>query len=214
MTVLITRPNHDDTTAYLYEWSKDIIEVCEKYGIKILNIEGKNVKREKVENFIKSHQPLLLAFNGHGDPESIYGHQNEPILELKSFDENIVKGRVIHAISCNSASLLGYECVNKGAISFIGYKNEFVFFVDSSKSTQPRQDTIVQSFLEPANKVVISIIKGNTVGKSYQISQASYDHWIEYYFAHYPIEAPHILPWLIWDKMQQVVIGREDFKVF
>jgi hypothetical protein len=218
MVVLITRPMHDDTTAYLFEWSRSIIDECNRRGIKVLNIEKDDVKKDNVLSFILSKKPSLLVFNGHGDPETIYGHNKEPskepILSAKNLREDVVKGRVIHSLSCNSANVLGRECVNKGAISFIGYANEFVFFIDPSSSSKPLQDKNAQPFLESANKAVISIIKGNTIHEAFNNSQASYDWWIEHFYAHYPLEAPYILPWLLWDKMQQTVIGDEEYKVF
>ncbi len=37
--LLITRPKHDVTVRYLFYWSKEIIELANKKGIKVLNLE-------------------------------------------------------------------------------------------------------------------------------------------------------------------------------
>jgi hypothetical protein len=65
MSVLITKPRYDDTTAYLSEWSKEITDNCKDKGIKILEVENENVNKITVENFIKSQNPTFLVFNGH-----------------------------------------------------------------------------------------------------------------------------------------------------
>lgn len=90
MTVLMTKPRYDDTTAYLSEWSKEITDNCKSRGIKILEIENERVNKIIVENFIKSQNPIFLVFNGHGDPETIYGQHNEPLLNVEDLNKDIV----------------------------------------------------------------------------------------------------------------------------
>ena len=214
MSVLITKPRYDDTTAYLSEWSKEVTDDCKSRGIKILEVENENVDKITVENFIKSQNPTFLVFNGHGDPETIYGQHNKPLLSVEDLDKDVVSEKIIHSFSCSSASILGPECINAGCKTFIGYDNEFIFIIDTTRSTQPLKDESAKPFLESANQVVISIIKGNEIGEAFEMSQAKYDKWIEYYNAHYPEEAPHILPWLIWDKIHQVILGQKNFKVY
>ena len=133
---------------------------------------------------------------------------------MKNLDRKAVEERVIHSFTCSSAALLGNKCIDLGCKAFIGYDSEFIFIIDTARSTQPLRDEKAKPFLESANQIVISIIKGNSIGEAFEMSQAKYDKWIEYYSAHYPEEAPHILPWLIWDKIHQVSLGQNNIRIY
>jgi len=40
MSLLITRPNHDSSTAYLYYWSQKILSLCTKINCKFFDLKG------------------------------------------------------------------------------------------------------------------------------------------------------------------------------
>ncbi len=48
-TMVITRPQHDDTTAYLHEWSSKIIEVADKNNFKVIDLEIEKATKEKIQ---------------------------------------------------------------------------------------------------------------------------------------------------------------------
>lgn len=52
--VLITLPNHDKVTAYLFAWSREITK--EKYQIeyRFLELEGEEANREETESYLKN----------------------------------------------------------------------------------------------------------------------------------------------------------------
>lgn len=45
-TVLITRPNHDYPTTYLYHWSKLVIDEASSKRMKVLDLDGKKAKNQ------------------------------------------------------------------------------------------------------------------------------------------------------------------------
>ena len=113
MKFFLTRPDHDDTVFYLYEWSKDLIEKAESKGFKVLDCEKEKANRKHVEKMITSQQPELLLFNGHGSSTTIFGYKNEPVIE-EGVNDNLLKDKIIYARSCSTAASLGEKCVQNG----------------------------------------------------------------------------------------------------
>jgi hypothetical protein len=207
--VLITRPNFDRVTSYLFVWSKEIIKEAKKRDLNVFQLNEEQTNRKTLEKRIEKNDPALVLFNGHGSPETITGHKKEILIKADD-NEGILKSRIVHSFSCNSARTLGPKSVEAGAKSFIGYIKRFVILHDEKHTATPKKDNIAKHFLESANTVPISLIKGNTVKEAYEKSQASFEKSIEYYKTHYSQENSHILFFLKYDKSIQRYYGNEN----
>jgi len=171
-SILITRPNHDLITTYLYYWSQPIIEEAINKNVQIFDLTGKKANRNLLISYIKKHNPIFIHFNGHGSNSLIAGYDNEILIEVNKNDKLLAQ-KIIYALSCDSAKILGHSCVKNGALAFIGYKRKYVLAYDVKSHTRPLKDKLARLFLEPSNLVTISILKSNTVGNAYQKSQDS-----------------------------------------
>lgn len=211
-TVLITRPSFDQATAYLYAWSELIVQEAKKKNLKIAQLKKEQVTRQLFEKRVEKNNPALIVFNGHGSTDKIMGHKQEALVKAGENDA-VLKSRIAHALSCESAEELGPKSIKAGAKAFVGFTKKFVFLQDEKYSATPRKDKIAEHFLKSANMVPISLIKGNTVKQAYEKSQASFDKSAEYFKAHYTPENSHILFWLRYDKMIQKVHGNENTKL-
>ena len=168
--ILITRPNHDLITTYLFHWSTFVIKEADRKGIKVFDLKSNKANNKTFSSYIKKHQPLLIFFNGHGNADTITGFNNEPLVEAGK-NENILVGKIVYARSCDAASNLGQLCIDNGTLSFIGYKKKFTVGYTPSKKTTPLMDPIAKLFIEPSNLVPISLLKGNTAQNAYRKSQ-------------------------------------------
>lgn len=90
--LLLTRPNHDIGTNYLYYWSEVAVNLT--YGFKILDLKGSKANRVNFASYIKNHQPSIVFFNGHGSENSIYGYNDEVIIESNN-NEYLLNGSII-----------------------------------------------------------------------------------------------------------------------
>src|SRR5260221_2554666 len=117
--ILITQPDFDKTTRYISAWSEEVAEFSLKKGDKTITLTGKRVNQAEFESIVTKTNPRLIMLNGHGNHEEILGQDNETILNSSSSQE-ITKDRIIYALSCSSAKLLGVNCVKKGTLAFIG----------------------------------------------------------------------------------------------
>ena len=60
--ILITRPEHDDTTHYLSHWSRQAIDLAEKKGIKVFDLHRENANRQKFNGIIQKQKPNFVIF--------------------------------------------------------------------------------------------------------------------------------------------------------
>lgn len=168
--ILVTRPNHDLTTSYLFYWSNPVLDIAKSRSYSVLDLQGRKATQEYLVSYIKKNNPALIFFNRHGSQNTITGHENEVLVESGK-NENLLSSKIIYARSCESAKILGKKSVEKGAVTFIGYINKYVFLYMTEKITKPLQDTIAKLFLEPSNLVPISLLKGSTTADAYEKSQ-------------------------------------------
>lgn len=212
-SILITRPNHDLITTYLYYWSQPIIETAINKNIQIFDLSGKKANRNLLTSYIKKHNPIFIHFNGHGNDCLIAGYDNEILIEINKNDKLLAQ-KIIYALSCNSAKVLGYSCVKNGALAFIGYKRKYILAYDVKSYTRPLKDKLAKLFLEPSNLITISILKGNTVGNAFRKSQDSMSRHFSYMISTKATALEKDASSFLWaNKKGQTLIGDENSRL-
>ncbi len=210
---LITRPNHDKVTSYLFEWSKGILNSKYSTEIQFLDLSAKEANKNKVESYLKKQSPRVVLFNGHGDNNTVCGFKDEPLIESNENDV-LLKDKIVYALSCSSAKNLGKSSIKKGTDAFLGYKNSFVLFTDTERETAPLKDKIAASFLNPSNRVSISLLKGNTAEEASSKSKEGFKKEIKKFLSSKAIDgSDRIASALFWDMSSQVVIGNQEAKI-
>ena len=113
----------------------------------------------------------MIVFNGHGTENSIKGYKDEVIVATE-LNENLLKGRIVYARSCNAASSLGKSAtIGTTNGCFIGYIVPFKFWANSLYAHSPLKDNLARIFLEPSNLIPIALIKGHTTKEASQSSK-------------------------------------------
>lgn len=172
-TLLVTRPRHDETTNYLYYFAVKVIREAEKRNIKVIDLSGEKANYNNFSGRIVKLAPDMVFFNGHGNPDTITGHDYE-ILVCVDKNDILLKNKIIYALSCSSAKNLGRESIEKGARSFIGYDEDFMFLYEKGKSTRPLEDKTAGLFLEPSSLVMTTLIKGHTSQEAFERSKKEF----------------------------------------
>jgi len=211
--MLITLPKHDLVTTYVSEWSCAVIKSAQKNGINSIIISGPSVTRSEVEKMIKEKSPKFLDFNGHGSDTIIAGHNNEPLIILGEND-HLLREKIVHSFTCNSARRLGRSCSSD---AFIGYSNKFFLCMNRFFTTRPLKDNYAGPVLESALEAPNQLVKGKTAKESYDKSQEKYQKMIDKYTLsnskYTTEELTLILPVLEWNKRCQVLHGNGDIKI-
>ncbi len=207
--ILITQPNFDKTTQYVSTWSEEVEEFSLKRGNKTITLKGKRSNRDEFESVMRKTVLQLVMLNGHGNDNEVAGQDNEVILDLESAEE-IIKGKIIYALSCSATKVLGHSCIKKGAVAFIGYSEEYIFLHSHIKVSRPREDKRAALFFKPSNQIPISLIKGNTAQESYQDSKGILKRVISDLFNSETSNAERVcLPYLIWNYRHLTLLGYE-----
>jgi len=168
--MIITRPNHDYTTNYLFKWSKFIIDEASRTKTDIIDLVGKKVTRNNFESHVKKIKPNFIIINGHGNKDFVCGYKDE-ILVKKGVNDGILSNTVVFARSCSSASGLGKACIKNANTTYIGYNADYFFMLDEDKLFHPLEDNSAKMFLEPSNYVAISLLKGHSAQEANQRSK-------------------------------------------
>ncbi|MBI5613933.1 hypothetical protein HY947_03325 [Candidatus Gottesmanbacteria bacterium] len=211
--MLITRPNHDITTQYLFAWSNDVIIAAKNHGVKVVDLAAKRATRREFTSVITKIRPSLIIVNGHGNTRMITGYNNEPLV-VEGENELLFRGAIVYARSCQSAVRLGRACVHSGTVAYIGYTDDFVFFIDETKITRPREDKTAKRFLEPSNDIVMSLLKGHTVSQAQTKSKNMSMRTIQTLMtSETPKEEKELIPYLRWNLVHQVFLGDESARV-
>lgn len=177
---LITRPKHDVSTSYLYDFSEDIVRIMKTtQDIRITVLYGPQAIRSKAEKVISKLNPGLVFLNGHGNKKSVMGHKDETILDGKNIV--LTKDKIIYALSCDSLEELGPLAVEKGAKAFIGYRARFMIIRDPTRSGSPNKDKNALPFKRACSTLIKSLVFGNTVRKSIDLTKKEYIHSIKSY---------------------------------
>ncbi|MBU2472695.1 hypothetical protein KKE74_01535 [Patescibacteria group bacterium] len=207
---LITRPKHDETTHYLFYWSKKVIELAKRKGIQVLDLQKERANKKELTSIVKKKEPHFIFFNGHGSSSSIKGHDNEVLVKTGD-NERLFKDRVIYALSCRSGKELGPKSIEQKTIAYIGYDDDFVFVIDNTKIYRPLDDSIAELFLKPSNQVAICILKGNKIKEAYRRSQRLFAKNIQKLLTSESSPNSVYIRYLLWDMHHQVCLGNEEF---
>lgn len=204
---LITRPEHDTTTHYLSNWSTLIIEQANFSGIKTLDLHRERAVKKQVESIISKQNPGFVMFNGHGNAETICGHHNKPLIEANK-NEQLLKDRVVFAISCSAGRTLGDAAIKNGTKAFIGYQDDFYFYNDETSVSRPLSDEVAKLYLEPPISIAISLLKGHTAGEAHEKAISMFNDTISKLMTQEAPEGPSkIVQYLWWNATNQVAKG-------
>ncbi|MCX9085513.1 MAG: hypothetical protein OIN87_12040 [Candidatus Methanoperedens sp.] len=212
--MLITRPYHDSTTAYLFKWSEHLVDAADKQGISCSDFAGPKASRSEVEKYLHKQNPSLVVFNGHGSDDTIFGHKNEVLIQSGD-NEHLLNSKTVYSVSCSSAKVLGLKAVDAGAKCFIGYDDAFIFASDKNCSAgRELDDELALPFLDSSNQVVLSLLDGRTSGEAHEKSQAFFRKWIEHFStSEAPPGSEAIVSWLMWDMFCQKIDGDHNARI-
>lgn len=177
---LVTRPNHDVITSYLYDFfrlSLETIKECE--DMHVTDLDGVKATRELLEKTLSKEKPGLIFFNGHGDRRRVAGYKDEIILDEKNVV--LAKNSIVYALACDSLETLGEIAVEKGVKAYIGYKASFMMVLDPSRSTSPNKDKNALPFKRVCNTLISSLVFGLPVGESVEKTRKEYMNLIRSY---------------------------------
>ena len=207
-TLLVTRPKYDDTTHYLFHWASVVLDQAREKGFKVLDLNKKRANRKDFLSVLRKQTPSLVFLNGHGNADSITGHDGESLIDANG-DMNLLEKKIIYALSCQSAQGLGQAAINNRAEAYIGYDEDFIFFYDPTKISEPLKDKVAALFFEPSNQIISPLLKGRSVGEAHIRSKSEFIRSIHEVLTNESSDTS-LAPYLLWDLRHQVSLGNQE----
>lgn len=211
--ILITRPEHDPLTRHLSYWNSKVIDFANGKGHTVTDLRKEKANKKEFEGRMKKLNPDLVLLNGHGDDMSVSGHNNEVIVK-ESENSYLLKDKITYAVACSSAKILGEACADSKT-TYIGYNEYFVLNLDRRYFFDPLRDEKARRFLEPSNKVALSLIKGHTAKEASESSKKVFrENIISLLTKGKPdMDALDDAKDLYWDMSHQVCLGNGEAKL-
>lgn len=116
-------------------------------GHRAHHFRGSRAVQPDVDVFIERNDVGYLTGMGHGSYETFTGYEDKPIWSA-SQDLTLLRGAIVHLLSCQTGALLGTSMVRQGALAFWGYTVNFTFYHKSSPPQELVQDKTAEAFLK------------------------------------------------------------------
>jgi hypothetical protein len=155
-----------------------IVEANKQAGQSITELMGSDANPARIKQELNSKSPLVCQLLGHGSP-SVYTCQNlAPLLHAENSEElALMNERIMLLTSCLTAQQLGPALIDAGAVAYVGYQQEFWFYIgDSAGATRAVNSPFLAEF-----EFVKSLLHGKTTGEARAAQMAKYDEELAYW---------------------------------
>ncbi len=208
-SMLSIRPDYELATRYGASWQTKVVDAANTVGLPYIDLYKENATNANFFSNLASQDPILLDIFGHGS-YNVIAVQNDELLLQGGVNSNLLAGRVIYNLSCRAGRDLGRTAFNEGALSFLGYDEDFIFIISNGNHpdggmSNPLVDEASRGFFESHNSASISFIEGATTLESYYVSQGIFNEWIQVWEE---IDS-QVAGFLVWDRDHQILYGED-----
>ena len=190
------------------------MDEAKRKGFDVVDLHKEKASRTEFEGRVKKLNPSFVLLNGHGNEQSVTGHDNKPLV-TRGENEELLHNRITYAVSCDSAAVLGAEVVRHGRSTYIGYTKNFVFNLNLSYLSEPTRDTRAAQFLDASNQVPFSLLKGHTAKEASERSKSAFRRALRALLPSFTSDpqAREDAKDLYWNMIHQVCLGEENAKI-
>lgn len=204
---LATLTGTDKVTYYMSTWTNAVLRESRAKGTKTVIL---HTDRATLEANIAAYQPSFIIGVAHGYPEELGIYRNLPLVDLQN--AHITRDTVSYFISCNTAETLGPATIANGAKAFIGFDQDFIFWINEH-ALYPIGDTLARPFMLPIMKVIRSLAAGRTTGEAYKDSKNIFREQIRLWNSKNTLKAKLITNALRHDLDSFVLLGDRSVTV-
>jgi len=128
LTAIAIDPNYEDLTIAAFNYRRDNVYPC---------LDSDQLSLTALVNSQADATPVAIAATkpgvtyitgaGHGDYDTFNGYFNHPVFSVADLDPAIVAQKLVHLLSCETATGLGPDMVATGCRAFFGYLVPFTY---------------------------------------------------------------------------------------
>lgn len=178
--IFIGRCSHDNDVKYPYFWAQVIKDTANSLNIKMIDLQNENFTKEKFKKLIEKYNPSFIFCSGHGNPWSIKGYNDKPVIEACKNDA-LLKDKIVYFVSCFTTKILGRSAIDKGCSCYIGYKSKLCYPTFIPPPENILDDFWAKPFMEASNKIPLTLLRGGTPEEAYKNSQKEFNKWIKFW---------------------------------
>jgi len=156
---------------------EQIIESNKQPGQIITKLVGDEANKEQIKQELNRLQPAVFFGLGHGNVDVWSDECTEVFMRVGDSEVELMKDRVVQLNSCLTASELGPAIIDAGAVTYVGSKEEFWFFVGDAPGTT----RATQSPFLAEHQFTASLLRGKSTGDARQDQLARYDEEINFW---------------------------------
>lgn len=198
----------------MHYWLGLAIGDASMQGFQVLDSSGPYATSYSFFDTMQKYNPEIVIADGHGDPSTLTGQSLQEVLKA-CFNNEVLSGKVMCAVSCLTGQRLGPDSRDKQADAYIGFVNEFSWIV--SPPFDPATDPVAYSFQEIVRRMV-------SLSCQHQLEQiglkdlydsvvGEFEKWENYYSVPPGSEDPYatdILLCLRHDKTGLITLGKAE----
>ena len=207
--LLIARALHDKATLSAGILLNRVILHAFIRGYEIVDIRGPEFTRENLESMLELFDPDLVVLEGHGDPDKLGGHENEIVLDLNNVGE--LSGKIVFALSCNTAKILGIAAVDRKCKAYIGFEEEFLWV--QARPGDPIEDPYAKWFFKPVLASMLKLVDGGYTLIAFKTLTGELKKSIDYWSRVDSDLSPLMLMTLMHDYEVSRLVGEKTAKV-
>ncbi len=197
MRVLVTNPEVDSLTRYLLVWTERLLS-SHKNRHEFIRLKADQVVRKRVIGVLSKKNIDAILFNGHGSSKQVQG-QNGAIFGVD--DVAFLRGKIVHALSCNTAKTLGPLARQSGVKEYVGYDESYVVLLQRDKIDHPELDGTAALFLDPAFIAPAALLNGKSGGEAVTLAKRAYNRSIlKALDSDIQSDDDQFIGWLLWDR--------------
>lgn len=175
MRVLIVNSIVDLLTHYLNVWTDNLVKNC-KQDNNYIRLKDKRATKKHFNSVMKKQNIKLVLLNGHGSSSAVFGVEQKAVVDSDNVSH--LDQTVTHALACSSAKELGLKAIQHGALSYIGYDEEFVACLKDGRISDPLKDDTASLFLNPAFTVPKALLNGKSPDEAVKLAKKEYNRSI------------------------------------
>jgi len=123
---------------------------------------------------LSAPQSDIIIGVGHGQQDAFTGQHEVVIWEVGKYDPREVEGKVIKLLSCQTGVELGPDLIRNGALSFAGYKDDYLWICDADLASTPWGDKMAATCLMPVVDGVNALLDGKSAREAFDIELEGY----------------------------------------
>jgi hypothetical protein len=129
LVILTINSKYDAITRSASRYREQSLFLYLEEKFRVEHMTGQMARRQHVTYSLENHGKGIVYISGigHGYPDEFTGELRCSIFKVGEYSGKEVNNKIVHLLSCSTASILGKNMVEQGCKAFFGYDQPFLY---------------------------------------------------------------------------------------